>query len=146
MFRLAASLLLLLPTLAHGLRLPSAAHTAATTAGHRRHFDVALLDVSPSVAKQFQNNVEGAILVDRVVQAAQAELRDNKLAVEELGDPINIETCIGASVKADGVVMVRYFQIFSTSGGPNSQQHRIQKGKSIQCRLVNTVLFPPVKR
>ena len=76
-----------------------------------------MLDVSPSVAKQFANNVEGAILVDKVVSAAQAELKKmqgEKLAA--LGKPVKIDQCVGASVRPNGDVMVRYFQIFSKSG------------------------------
>ena len=51
-----------------------------------------------------------------MVNAAQAELKSNEKALAELGKPLKIEQCIGAGVQPNGVVMVRFFSIFSKSG------------------------------
>ena len=74
------------------------------------------LDVSPSVAKQFENNVQDAILVEKVVRAAESELKSNANAQESLGSMQRVEICVGAGVQPGGDVKVRFFGIFSTTG------------------------------
>ena len=74
------------------------------------------LDVSPSVAKQFEGKVEDAILVEQVVRAAERELKSNANAQEALGSMKRVEICVGAGVLPGGVVKVRFFGIFSTTG------------------------------
>ena len=94
---------------------------------------VTMLDVTPSVAKQFQNNVAGAVLVDKTVTAAFEELKINEQALTELGEPIKIEQCVGAGVQPNGDVKVRVFIIFTKSGGASSYSCNVSAtGKPIE--------------
>ncbi|KAL1514476.1 hypothetical protein AB1Y20_003575 [Prymnesium parvum] len=120
---------------------PGLAHAARPLAGRLPPARMRL-DVSPSVANQFRGNVDGAILVEKVVVAAQTELAKNPTARAELGKPIKIEQCVGAGVRPNGVVMVRFFSIFSKSGKTGSSYScnvsatgRVEGGKVVLTKL-----------
>ena len=73
------------------------------------------LDITPNLIKSLSS--EDAVLVDKVVRAARSAVRANPQAARDLGRLLRIEIVLGAGVQKDGSVKVRFFGIFSTTGG-----------------------------
>ena len=80
---------------------------------------LATLDITPNLAKSLKP--EEAVFADLVVRAAVRETRRIVGASEELqeliGELLRVEILLGAGVRDDGRCLVRFFGIFSTSGG-----------------------------
>ena len=77
------------------------------------------LDITANLAKSLKP--EEAVLADLVVRAAVREVRRLVAGSEELqsalGTLLRVEILLGAGTRDDGRCLVRFFGIFSTSGG-----------------------------
>ena len=56
-------------------------------------------------------------MVEKVVRAAEAELKSNENAKRELGFCKGVEICVGAGSRPGGTTLVRFFAVFSKMGG-----------------------------